>query len=405
MKAREIIEPLTGRFVNITWMGRIETSGFVPGDIETELLRAALWSGQDSVSSWRTWVSHTELWDLPRGCYHVIPLLYKNLESTGLDDEILAEYRSIYEHYTAISNEIIQCTARLTAALQEAGIPCMVLKGTASRYLYYDDPYTRTMADVDILITMADYHSVHRILTDAGFESERSLDRYGALIPIRHGATFRSAAGTKVDLHWHALQICCNDDADNLMWNNTRDLNTPEFNTITLNDTLQLLHTIVHATQRVKNKPIRWVCDATNITRNGDVDWHQFCAFGERLGVTPCLPDALEFLKLKMHIEVPEEVISDMRQAECSSTRLLELQSHSSPSGNFGMLKLLWHKYSYQQETKGEARHPLGYLAYIEQWCGVRSLPGLVRFMWKRKQEKRLETPKTGPLDVEGSEK
>lgn len=59
---------------------------------------------------------------------------------------------------------------RICTIMENAGIPCTILKGFASA-LYYPDPLMRSMGDVDFLVDTDNFEDANRILRENGYET------------------------------------------------------------------------------------------------------------------------------------------------------------------------------------------------------------------------------------------
>lgn len=85
--------------------------------------------------------------------------------------------------------------------VEEAGIPCILLKGAALGVLGYDDLSYRTFADGDILVAKRDLIAATGVLKASGFEPLFRAD--DAALLIANGHALESVKnGQKVELHW-----------------------------------------------------------------------------------------------------------------------------------------------------------------------------------------------------------
>jgi hypothetical protein len=89
---------------------------------------------------------------------------------------------------------------RLLAALADAGIAALVMKGTALAYLYHDDPAMRRRGDTDLLIRPADLARTRAILTATG--CARREDPHGLFFQETWEMDCGAGLVHSLDLHW-----------------------------------------------------------------------------------------------------------------------------------------------------------------------------------------------------------
>jgi hypothetical protein len=92
--------------------------------------------------------------------------------------------------------------ARLCRYLSELQIPVLLLKGCDLAFTYYDDPATRVMNDLDLLVPKARVQEAARCLEEDGF-TFLSGSRAAELRRSRsHAVGVHSLTGITVELHW-----------------------------------------------------------------------------------------------------------------------------------------------------------------------------------------------------------
>ena len=140
------------------------------------ILQASLWSGKSVVSD------------------HIIPnAVLEELRNQTVDGLVAAVIPKMesdrylraahFAQMIAVQNETIHI-------LHKAGIPLVILKGTASG-IYYPQPYLRRYGDVDILVHPGNYQQAVRLLSENGFawsgsfgEIETQLSRSNFAIEV-----------------------------------------------------------------------------------------------------------------------------------------------------------------------------------------------------------------------------
>lgn len=101
---------------------------------------------------------------------------------------------------TARSLAIDGMTAEVLAALENARIPAIVLKGPSFADWLYDDGAPRAYNDSDLLVAPADFTAGERVLESLGFVRGENLDDPGRF--LSHAEPWRRPSdGALVDLH------------------------------------------------------------------------------------------------------------------------------------------------------------------------------------------------------------
>ncbi len=89
--------------------------------------------------------------------------------------------------------------ANTRAALDEASIPYVVIKGAHLGRVLYDDPLQRVGVDVDVLVAPEDKARAIAALTDRGFQAKARAQTATHEINFTDGRAW-------IDLHWHFLR-------------------------------------------------------------------------------------------------------------------------------------------------------------------------------------------------------
>ncbi|HRE02789.1 MAG TPA: nucleotidyltransferase family protein, partial [Ilumatobacteraceae bacterium] len=96
--------------------------------------------------------------------------------------------------------------------LDQAGIGNVVLKGASLIPAYGGDWGVRDMADVDLLVDVADVPTAIDLLAFDGYVPHLGGSKAAVLarcVPRRHSWNFTHASGANIDLHWRVLQHSC----------------------------------------------------------------------------------------------------------------------------------------------------------------------------------------------------
>lgn len=90
----------------------------------------------------------------------------------------------------------------LLAALEDRGVPCLILKGTALAYGLYRHPHLRPRGDVDLLVPEHRRAAAREVLAALGYEFPNATS--GRLVSAEFTATRADRYGVErsVDVHW-----------------------------------------------------------------------------------------------------------------------------------------------------------------------------------------------------------
>jgi hypothetical protein len=140
----------------------------------------------------------------------LFPLLYVRLQRAGLIEAVPPAAAQLlrYDYLAALQLFLLQKVAarRLLGPLGDAGIEAILLKGADLRLRLYEDPVTRPMTDLDLLVAPASLGAVRDLLRSLGYTL--SLDSVNPRPDFREryrvGLHFLSPppASLMVDIHW-----------------------------------------------------------------------------------------------------------------------------------------------------------------------------------------------------------
>lgn len=128
----------------------------------------------------------------------------------GLISPIIPVYDVISDQDKAMFMRIMYEQDKLLKCFECAGIPCVILKGSAAS-IYYPKPYLRTMGDIDILVHQSRFIQSLELLKSNGYlyvpegaQDENTHDNIRELVFIKNGITIEihrsfSSPGVEVD--------------------------------------------------------------------------------------------------------------------------------------------------------------------------------------------------------------
>lgn len=95
--------------------------------------------------------------------------------------------------------------AQLLSAFAEAGLECLVMKGTALAYDLYPEPALRPRGDSDLLIHPADRAQARAVLRAQGFTAFLQQDAPAGMTQEIWRKTAPDGSSHEIDLHWQAF--------------------------------------------------------------------------------------------------------------------------------------------------------------------------------------------------------
>lgn len=178
--------------------------------------------------------------------------------------------------------------------LDAAGIDAVVLKGTALLLSVYDNMSLRPIADVDVLVRPDRHSDALAVFAAIGAVPDQR-DHMG------NHAVGMSGGPISVDVHRAVNQeLVAPGLADN-GWETFSFVESPKAlpsgrHVPILGSADALAHIIVHGLGWNGPVALRWVTDAVQLLRNGEVDSDRLCMLADRFSIAPVVHDALRYV-------------------------------------------------------------------------------------------------------------
>jgi hypothetical protein len=217
------------------------------------------------------------------------PLLHSHLQRLGLLDRLPgAACRRLSEVARGVwaANAVLASHwGEATAALRQAGVETLTLKGMALANLVYAEPGLRPMADVDLLVRPEDRVTALATLRALGYVTQgEAADRHG------ESRSFAELVrqGSRIDLHWHAARYLRFEgivEVDHqALWSRARPLVTTEGRSLMLAPEHLLLHLVLHLTLGSDFARVLWYADIDAVVRRfaSELDWERLEQEAER---------------------------------------------------------------------------------------------------------------------------
>jgi len=311
-----------------------EGAGCLPTAQQVLLLRAALSEGPEAVAAWEQWVRQGGLDQPDRGSFRLLPLVHNNLAAHSYHGAHSALLKGAHRQAWSKNQVLFHGLRPFVEQMRAKRTPMVLLKGAALAFQVYPDAGCRPMEDLDVLVPIFNAREIWGRLESAGWRAVRWRPRKlrESFFAFRHAMDFQSPEGGGLDLHWHALNLCCNSMADELFWQDPQPLEFLGIPVQTCSPTAHLLNICAHGIVWNDTPPIRWVADAVLLLRRfPSVDWDRLIDASIGLDIVPYLLHALAFLRSNFAVPVPAEVLSRLEGAPVSTATAAEFARETDP--------------------------------------------------------------------------
>lgn len=265
----------------------------------------------------------------------VSAVLFHNITKHRLEYLIPQEsYRDLSNHYYTNLKRNMAIIGELREALatfQEAGIPCIVLKGIALAEHVYPSIAMRGMSDVDILVRKDDLFKVDDYLSSLGYISQDSSVAKAIHNPVGYLASleYRKDAKSPLNLHvhWHTVNTSVPatmfvERIDiNRLWENSAMTAVADSHALMLRPEHLIIYLCEHAL-RVGHSFDRLilVCDIffTIKAFENIIDWDFIAEESRRFGLSRFVYYGLSIVKHHTSLGIPDECFTQLKPSDMS---------------------------------------------------------------------------------------
>ena len=171
--------------------------------LAADVLTAALHRGERGRSAWGRASSHPDFLD--HAPYHLLPLLYRNLDSLGVDDPALPRLKGVYRNSWFRNQRVFAAGQEALERLRASSVEALVLGGLALAAHYYRDRGARPIAAAELMVRPEDVPEAAARLRSGGWQAgERDLER---LRVTASSARFVQAEQADVILHLYPFRL------------------------------------------------------------------------------------------------------------------------------------------------------------------------------------------------------
>jgi hypothetical protein len=283
-----------------------------PNPTQELLLKACLLEEKVAFDAWEQWRTKIDFEDLDWASFRLLPKLYRNLSNLQIKDTILQKSKGIYRKTWYENQMRFQSLANICEQFREEKIPTLVFKGAALSLEDYQDCGVRPMADLDILIPLNCVEKAETLVKKLSWKSIEEINSLARLTRSKHAVNYRNLSGEEIDLHWHLLANCLQDDSDLNFWKFAVPLTNERLSTLTLSPTDRLLSVCVHGLSWSSSYPCRWVADAVTIIQRwgNSIDWQRLLVYAQKHRLTIAITEAFRYLQEVFHAAIPVSIVA-----------------------------------------------------------------------------------------------
>lgn len=135
--------------------------------------------------------------------HRVLGRIYPRIElyKSGSLDAPTSFLRTKIAEYKKNEERTISTLNTISDALRAGGIDLVILKGLATKALFYDINEARRPGDIDVAVPLSQLRRTAQSLRSVGFDHER-VSLGGALRHLHHYSMYSSTLDLKIDVHW-----------------------------------------------------------------------------------------------------------------------------------------------------------------------------------------------------------
>jgi hypothetical protein len=171
---------------------------------DEQLLAAALLSGDRARRAWAQWSAHADLDAVDDTRHALLPQLYRNLASLGVDDPLVERLAGVYRHTWVHNQLLLRRTAPALAALRGAGVEALLTGPVALALTVYPDVGARPVHAPELLVPPRSAGRALRVLRGEGWSAVAGPVRRRIPARVRSAATVVDRDGTPLVLRWRA---------------------------------------------------------------------------------------------------------------------------------------------------------------------------------------------------------
>jgi len=350
---------------------------------------------------WRQWNSCIVLDQLDKSISKLFPFLYLRLKDLSIPDDEIKMIKGVYKHTWHKNLLVMDSAQNVVSLFNRENIPVILLKGVPLLINAYKNTAARSVGDADILIDPKYVEKAVELMNanrwEYFYESPFSRNRISSPLTNKYikEITFINAHNVQIDMHWNIFFFSFKENKEHPMSYDEVLKHSIDFDLkgakckVPCNEDM-LIHVIVHGSEQIFQRTLRWVLDTVTIIRNTPIDWEFLIERIKKFDVAVELNVAFSYLLKNYSIPVPESFIKELSNLPLKKENIKEYYrtTNNIEFILFGKLLYLWRGY-WLYERKGNLFTSWYY--FIDYACkslgirGKRQIPAFIIEKYKQR--------------------
>lgn len=284
---------------------------FWPSRAQQLLLVTALGNEDESLVAWGRLRLTLDLDRLEPGSFALLPLVYRTLAASGIDDPLLPRLKGIYRNTWVKNNLLLERTSQTAEALASADINPVFLTGATLAERFYPDLGLRPSPSIELLVDGKRAATACAHLTCAGWDFRSDISE-GPNGPRYFSDAHDNLCIVRTSVGFDFVVPGDPDGAHAPLWE-AAELHQLRGGTTVLVPAPgdALLAACVLGARRNPTPTIVWIADSAMVIRHAGetIDWERLLDVGISRGQTLRLLNAFAYLSSLPRVNVPQIVL------------------------------------------------------------------------------------------------
>ena len=371
----------------------IRTGTFWPTPQQELILQAAILEGEEALVAWNQWKQITHFNEIDCGSIRILPQIYLRHKELLSNEEHFNEMKGKYWHTWANNQSVLNALYPVFAALHQAQIPLLLLKGAALLFSHYKDFGLRSMEEVELLVPQHLAVETLAILYSQGWQPKywryRAIKRFNAaFFQICPAVCLVQKERGNCDLHWRALGL------EEDLWQQAKQMTWKEIPFLIPAIEDQLFHICIHGAAHNGFPSTRWVSDAMTILKQEkNLDWNRLLDLAQRHQRIAELKETMQYLQSAFKAPLPPQFLRPLQEIPVPAAQMADYvkRAHASPMGEKlwkNNLLFHWNWHCRQSASRSKWLRLFTFPSFLADIWGLRSVFSLpihfISLVWQR---------------------
>ncbi|WP_129671695.1 nucleotidyltransferase family protein [Candidatus Chloroploca sp. Khr17] len=348
------------------------------------LLQAVLPPDAPNSQALRSWLAATELNRLEPGQFHLLPLLYPQLQRSAPEHPWLPRIKGIYRRVWYANQRALKAVSDVLQVFDGAGQPALLLGPAALVLTVYDTQALRPLGVPQVLVPTEDRGRAIQTLSAAGWQPSPPTATLTSERFVRWQAGYLFSRPTanqhadQVRLCWHALPRAPLSAWSKQWFARAVNLTSLSITARTLDPTDQLLQALADgpALELIS------LVDSARLCTNAPIDWPRLVAMASQSNLAFILYERLAALRALGVADVPAPILAQLAQSDVPAYARTLWHLDLIPPWERTAWQRIQLNYAIFQQTAAMqhlAPHPGHLYAYLRTRLATDSLPATLK--------------------------